>query len=140
MEKSRGSTFLKVTGILMIIGGAVALIVEIVAASSLSFVIALAAAVDVTISGGLLMIAIILSLVGAIIQLIAGIIGVANSGKPEKAGVCIIWGFIVIAVFVVSTILTLIGYPESFSFFNLILGLVLPVLFVTGGFLNKKAN
>ena len=79
-----------------------------------------------------------LAVVGAIIQFIAGIVGTKNWNKPEKARKCITWGIIVIALCIFSNILTLVGYPDSFSVMSVITGLVIPVLYLIGGFQNKK--
>ena len=85
----KGQKFLKVTGILMIIGAALsilfgviiggvgALIAKFAGASTLGFAFYLGLAT---------------TLVGGIIQLIAGINGVKHCNKPENAKKCITWG------------------------------------------------
>ena len=78
-----------------------------------------------------------LMIVSAVTQLIAGIIGVKNCKKPEKAGTCMVWGIIVAVLCVVGTILNSVG-GGSFSVFSLMLGLVLPVLYIIGAAFNKK--
>ncbi|MDY5693708.1 MAG: hypothetical protein SPK73_02825 [Eubacteriales bacterium] len=129
----KGSKFLKVTGILMIIFGALALILSIVAA------IGLAALVALDLNTWQYTAAVILMLVGSIFELIAGIVGVKNCNKPEKAGTCMVWGIIVIALSVLSNVLTLVGNPDNFSIVNLLTGLVIPVLYLIGAVMNKKA-
>jgi len=129
----KGSKFLKVTGILMIIFGALALILSIVAA------IGLAALVTLELNTWQYTAAVILMLVGSIFELIAGIVGVKNCNKPEKAGTCMVWGIIVIALSVLSNVLTLVGNPDNFSIVNLLTGLVIPVLYLIGAVMNKKA-
>ena len=131
----KGQKFLKVTGILMIIGAALsilfgviiggvgALIAKFAGASTLGFAFYLGLAT---------------TLVGGIIQLIAGINGVKHCNKPENAKKCITWGIIVIALCVISNILTVVGGGE-FSIVNLLTGLVIPVLYLVGGIQNKKA-
>lgn len=81
----KGSKFLKVTGILMIVFGALALILSIVAA------IGLAALAALDLNTWQYTLAVILMLVGSIFELIAGIVGVKNCTKPEKAGTCMVW-------------------------------------------------
>ena len=115
MEKTKGSGFLKVTGILMIIGGGLSIILGIVSLLGLA----------------------VLALVGAIIELVTGIVGCVNCKKPEKATACLVWGIIVAAINVLSEILSVVAGGE-FSVVSLILGLVLPVLFIIGAVLNKK--
>ena len=127
-----GSKFLKVTGILMIIFGAIALVVSIIAILGLGVLEALGAPMGLLWASG------IISLVGAVAEFVAGIIGVKNWNKPEKANTCIGWGIVVAAMCVVSSVLTLIGYPDSFNWFSLVTGLVIPVLYLIGAFQNKK--
>ena len=129
----KGSKFLKVTGILMIVFGALALILSIVAA------IGLAALVALELNTWQYTAAVILMLGGSIFELIAGIVGVKNCNKPEKAGTCMVWGIIVIALSVLSNVLTLVGNPDNFSIVNLLTGLVIPVLYLIGAVMNKKA-
>ena len=128
----QGSKFLKVTGILMIIFGALALVLAIIAIAGISLLAAMGA------SSGLLTVSCILALVGAVAELVAGIIGVKNWTKLEKAGTCITWGIIVIVLCVISNILTVVGGGD-FSVLNLVTGLVIPVLYLIGGLQNKKA-
>ena len=129
----KGSKFLKVTGILMIIFSALALILSIVAAIGLATLAAL------DLNTWQYTAAVILMLVGSIFELIAGIVGVKNCNKPEKAGTCMVWGIIVIALSVLSNVLTLVGNPDNFSIVNLLTGLVIPVLYLIGAVMNKKA-
>lgn len=130
----KGSKFLKVTGILMIVFGALALILSIVAA------IGLAALAALDLNTWQYTLAVILMLVGSIFELIAGIVGVKNCNKPEKAGTCMVWGIIVIALSVLSDVLTLVGNPDNFSIVSLLTGLVIPVLYLIGAVMNKKAS
>lgn len=128
----QGSKFLKVTGILMIIFGAVALIFAIIALAGLGLLEALGAPMGILWASG------ILALVGAVAEFVAGIIGVKNWNKVEKAKTCMVWGIIVIAFCIISNVLTLIGYPENFSIVNVLTGLVIPVLYLIGALQNKK--
>lgn len=130
----KGSKFLKVTGILMIVFGALALILSIVAA------IGLAALAALDLNTWQYTLAVILMLVSSIFELIAGIVGVKNCNKPEKAGTCMVWGIIVIALSVLSNVLTLVGNPDNFSIVTLLTGLVIPVLYLIGAVMNKKAS
>ena len=126
-----GSKFLKVTGILMIIFGAIALVFAIIGIASIGVLAALGA------SSGLLTISCILALVGAVVELVAGIIGVMNWNKTEKANVCITWGIIVIALCIISNILTVVA-GGTFNIVSLLTGLVIPVLYLIGGIQNKN--
>lgn len=127
-----GSKFLKVTGILMIIFGSIALIIAIMALLGLGVLEAIGAPMGLLWASG------IIALLGAVAEFVAGIIGVVNWNKPNKANTCIGWGIAVAAMCVVSNIFTLIGYPENFNVFSLLTGLVIPVLYLIGAFKNKK--
>ena len=134
--KTKGTGFLKVTGILMIIGGAVSIILSIIAALGIA---ALAYISDEAVSSALLYASVILMIVSAVAELVAGIIGVANCKKPDKAVSCIVWGIIVAVLSVAGTVLNSVG-GGSFSAFSLILGLVLPALYIIGAAFNKKEH
>ena len=130
---------MQVTGILMIIGGGIGFIASL-ALGGLTTVLAIMGG-EVDGMGALIAlaaIAVVLSIIGSVVELVAGIIGVKNCGKPEKAGVCLGWGIAVIVISVISNILTIAG-GSDFSVLSLILGLVLPVLYVVGAVLNKKS-
>lgn len=88
------------------------------------------------INAGLLYAAGVISLVSAVAELIAGIVGVKNCKKPEKARTCVVWGVIVAVLCVAGSVLTVVG-GNSFPVFSLILGLVLPVLYIVGAIKNK---
>ena len=133
---TKGTGFLKVTGILMIIGGGISIIMGIIAALGVA---ALAYISDGTVSSALLYASVVLMLISAVAELVAGIIGVVNCKKPEKAGVCIAWGIIVAVLSVAGTILNSIN-GGSFGVFSLILGLVLPILYIIGAVFNKKEH
>ena len=134
----KGQNFLKVTGILMIIFGAIAIIVSIVALVGVAAVAALAAYSGAEVSTGLLYFASFISLLSAVAEFVAGILGVANCKKPEKAQTCLVFGIIVAALCVLGNILTVVG-GGSFSVFSLLLGLVIPVLYIIGAVFNKQS-
>lgn len=133
--EAKGSGFLKVTGILMIIGGALSIILYIIAIIGIAALVYLS---EGELSSGLLYTAGVLGLVSAVVQLIAGIIGVKNCKKPEKAKTCIVWGILVIALCVIGSILNVVG-GNDFSVSSLLIGLVLPVLYIIGAVKNKAA-
>lgn len=108
----------------VIIGGVGALIAKFAGASTLGFAFYLGLAT---------------TLVGGIIQLIAGINGVKHCNKPENAKKCITWGIIVIALAVISNVLQVIGGGE-FNVLSFVIGLIVPVLYIYGAFLNHKEN
>lgn len=130
----KGATMLKVTGILMIIGGAISIIASILAIIGIA---AIAYLSDGSASLGLLYASGALLIVSSVAELIAGILGTANCKKPEKAKTCLAWGIVVAVLAVAGIILNAIG-GGSFSVISLITGLVLPVLYIIGAVQNKQ--
>ena len=128
----KGRKFLKVTGILMIIGGAFGIIGGIVAMIGVG---ALAAVLET--SAGGLMLASALILASAVFQLIAGIMGVKNCDKPEKAQSCLVMGVIVAILSVAGNVISNI-LGSSFNILSYATGLVIPVLYIIGAVKNKE--
>ena len=79
-----------------------------------------------------------LMIVSAAAEMVTGILGVVNCKKPEKAKTCIAWGIVVAVLCVAGTVLSVIG-DGDFSIVSLLIGLVLPVLYIIGASLNAKA-
>ena len=130
-----GHKFLKVTGILMIIGGALSAILGIVAVLGVA---ALAYIASAQTEAGMLYASTILLLISGVVELSAGIIGVINAEKPQKAKACIVWGALVAILSVASTILGVVG-GSDFSVSGLVLGLVLPVIYIIGAVKNMQS-
>ena len=123
--------FLKVTGILMIIGGALGIVLGIIA------IVGVAALALLGGNSGLLTISAILAIVSAIVQLIAGIKGVKGSNDAALGAKCFPWGIIVIVLTIIGQVLGLIG-GSGFNVINWIVGLVIPVLYLIGAIKAKK--
>ncbi len=130
-----GHKFLKVTGILMIIGGALSAILGIVAVLGVA---ALAYIASAQTEAGMLYASTILLLISGVVELIAGIIGVINAEKPQKAKACIVWGALVAILSVAGTILGVVG-GSDFRVSGLVLGLVLPVIYIIGAVKNMQS-
>lgn len=79
--------------------------------------------------GGLLFVAF---LIPAAVDLIIGILGVKYADEPSKSSFFIVIGIILSA-------LTLISLISSFTVWGLIM-LVMPVLYIVGGYMNKNAS
>ena len=77
---------------------------------------------------------------GGVIQLIAGIIGLKNSSKPEKQNICIILGLITIFFFIVSQVISTIdaGDISHFDVIAMLLGLLIPSLYLISSIRHKK--
>lgn len=129
----KGRKFLKVTGILMIIGGAFGIIGGIVAMIGAG---ALAAVLET--SAGGLMLASALILASAVFQLIAGIMGVKNCDKPEKAQSCLVMGVIVAILSVSGNIISNV-LGSSFNILGYATGLIIPVLYIIGAVKNNES-
>ena len=128
----KGRKFLKVMGILMIIGGAFGIIGGIVAMIGAG---ALAAVLET--SAGGLMLASALILASAVFQLIAGIMGVKNCDKPEKAQSCLVMGVIVAILSVAGNVISNV-LGSDFNIINYATGLIIPVLYIIGAVKNKE--
>ena len=94
------------------------------------------AAVLETSAGGL-MLASALILASAVFQLIAGIMGVKNCDKAEKAQSCLIMGVLVAVLSVVGNIISNV-LGSSFNITNYITGLIIPALYIVGAVRNKS--
>ena len=131
----KGKNFLKVTGILMIIGGAISAIVGLIA-----LIGTLALSSLLTGSGllGWMIIGSVFCLLSGVAELIAGIFGVSHCEKPEKAHTCLLWGCIVVGLCVLGNIFNVIG-GSSVSVVSLLLGLVIPALYIYGAVQNKNS-
>ena len=116
----------------MIIGGGLGIIISIIAAIGAAAVQTLATAVDSGVSTGSMWAAVILAIVGSVLELVCGIVGCVNCSKPEKAMVNIVFGILVIVVQIIALIM-------SFSVASLITGFIVPALYLVGAFLNKQS-
>ena len=131
-----GKTLLKVVSILYIIFGALfalaALLSLFLGSLLASFVAGFVGDYGALLGGAVGIVLFIVFLIIAAIDLVAGIVGVKQCGDPSKATFYIVFGFILGG-------LSLISFITNFQIGNLI-GLIMPVLFIVGGFLNKNAS
>ena len=123
-----GQKILKVTSILMIVGGIIAAITGVIALLSISTLAALSGSAKGT---GLLYASSILVTLASVIQLIAGIKGLGACSDPQKAAGCIKWGIFIAGMSIGSMIIGLVG-GASFSITSLVLNLLLPGLYAYG--------
>ena len=124
----KGQKILKVTSILMIIGGVIAAIAGVIAILGVSALAALAGSAEGT---GLLYASSILVTVASVIQFIAGIKGIGACSDPKQAASCIKWGIIIGILAIISIIIGLVG-GGTFSITSLVLNLLLPGLYIYG--------
>ena len=124
----KGQKVLKVTSILMIIGGVIAAIVGVLALLGISALVALAESAE---GAGLLYASSAIIIVSSIIEFIAGIKGVGACSAPQKAAACVKWGIVIGILYIASMVIGLIGGGQ-FSIINLVLNLLLPGLYSYG--------
>ena len=134
-----GKGILKVVSILFIIFGAIATVLSIIALVGSSWISNNAAELAndatgniVTGLSGLLVAGSVLMLITSVLELILGIVGLKKCDAPSQANYFIVTGIIL-------SILALIGLIMNFQLTSLI-GFVLPVLYIVGGAMNKKAT
>ncbi len=132
----KGQKFLKVTSILMIIGGVIGSIIGVIAIIGVS---ALAVLADSTEGTGLFYASSIIVIIASVIQFIAGIKGIGACNAPQKAASCIKWGIIIAVLSIVSMIIGIAGGGE-FNITSLVLNLLIPGLYVFGAMQMKNAS
>ena len=105
---AKGSTMLKVVGILMIVFGAIGLIITIVGFGAVALLDAAGA------SMGLAYFGCVLALLSAVAELVTGILGVINCDKPEKAQMLIICAIVIVVLSFLGNISEQAGLIENF--------------------------
>ncbi len=135
---AKGSSFLKVTGILMIISASISLVID----TSSFFLGAAFDALGAKDVGNFIYLASVIMLIDAAVEMVAGIMGVAFCKKPEKANVCLVMGIIVAVLCVVGTIFSIASGTDfgASTIFSLLLGLVIPVLYIVGAVKNRSVE
>lgn len=141
----KGASFLKVTGILMIIGGVL---------RSINVLLSLFGIGDIAAQIGSEMVVIIcftliINLASDVIELIAGIKGVQYANFTDTKGTCLFWGYAVIISCILSIIfISVINIPDvslsSRQVGSLMTGigiirLIIPGLYVYGAYQNKNS-
>ena len=118
----KGKGLLKVVGILMIIGGAISIIMSIIAIASVGTLTYFTDGdlSSVQLNPTIIYTSCVVMILGSVAELIAGIIGVKNCAKPEKATSCLVFGIIVAIFNLLGIIIGAVGgsggiYGRSFS-------------------------
>lgn len=132
----KGQKFLKVTSILMIIGGVIGVIAGIIAILGVS---ALAALMETGEGTGLLYASSTIVTLASVIQFVAGIKGIGACNAPQKAAVCIKWGVIIAVLSIISMIIGLVAGGD-FSITSLVLNLLVPGLYIYGAIQMKNGS
>lgn len=140
-KRAPGRTFLMVVGIFLIIGGVSAMVT-----SAMNFVMIgqeeFASILEQTlqqvgISKTTFQISIVLTAIQSVINVVTGIIGVANSKKIEKASLCYICGIVLIVFALICNAYS--AFSGAFSIFSVIFSLILPLLYFWGALKNRQA-
>lgn len=132
----KGQKFLKVTSILMIIGGVIGVIAGIIAILGIS---ALEALMETGEGTGLLYASSTIVTLASVIQFVAGIKGNGGCNAPQKAAVCIKWGVIIAVLSIISMIIGLVAGGD-FSITSLVLNLLVPGLYIYGAIQMKNGS
>lgn len=136
----KGTTILKVTGILYIVFAALGILGGLLvifgggllASGGLQTGAYLGAGF-----GSILAIAGIVTILGNVLGLVTGILGVKYCRRPDKAQICFVLG-IVLTVFAAISLISSFGNDSS-SIVSGLIGLVLPVLYTLGAYWNKQS-
>lgn len=140
-KKAPGRTLLMVVGIFLILGGVFNAIT-----SAMNFVMIgqeemapiLEQALQQTgISKSTYQISLVIVAIQAVVNMVTGIIGVANSNKIEKASLCYGCGIVLIVCALINN-----GYAAfsgAFSIFSVLLSLIFPLLYFWGALKNRQA-
>lgn len=133
----KGKTYLKVTGILLLIGG----ILGVLCYGLLTLLLGVALVDQGTGSGAIPVTAIVVVyVIASIIQLVAGVMGIKGCNKSSKADGCFKIGIVVLIISILAAIVNMAGAGFTFSgILYALLGLVVPGLYIYGAKLNKNS-
>lgn len=132
----QGSKLLKVTGIIMTVFGAIALL-----ANLFSLIVALYIESSRLYGNSptYYWTTLLLPLISSILYLFLGILGIKNWQNPEKSNICIIVDIIFILTILLGNIFSIvINSLSPFFYFSIITSLILPVLYLVAAFQLKK--
>lgn len=138
----KGQKMLKVCSILMIIGGALLLLLSIIGLAGVVAAFAVATPEELGMSAGAAYGSMAVGIASAVIELVAGIVGVKAAKMPSvgKIKASLILGLLVAVLSLISSISGIVtsGFTGS-AVAGLVLGLVVPVLYVVGVIQYKNA-
>lgn len=126
-----GKNYLLVTGILLVIFSVYSLF-GVIAALILSL-----ASLSLGMVGVILLLATLVASASVIIDFIAGILGIVNRDKPEKAKTCMGLGITMLVIAGLNLITSMSA--GEFNFFSALCSLALPILYTVGASKNKAA-
>lgn len=138
-----GKTLLKVCGILFIIAGAFSVIgslgsIAIVGSWDSLPVSVLQVYEQSNITKSSLTISIVLAVIQAVLFLVAGILGVKNCNRPEKAQGCMILAILCLVLVLGSAVYS--AMSGQLIIWSTLIWLVIPLLYLWGALKNKQAE
>ena len=133
---SKGQKFLKVTSILMIIGGALAGVSCLLGIAGVAMLASLA---DGHAAALMLYLALALALAAAVAEFIAGLKGLKTCKTGGDAHKCVVWGAVVAGITVVSSVMNVAG-GGSVDAMSILLSLVVPGLYIYGAMQVQKGD
>ena len=132
----KGQKFLKITGVLMIISAVFSIFAGVLVGGLGALAAGLGAASGLTFS---YWVALFMTLVGGICQLIAGIKGIKHSKNSANSQKLVVWGVIVAAFSVLGMVVN-VANGGQFNITALLTGVAVPALYIYGAVLNSKSN
>ena len=146
-EKAPGKTLLQVVGIILVVIGVLALLVSLINIAVLGMTGSgevgeimeqSLATTGVTMADYKASVYIMTA--GALINLVIGIIGIANCNKIQKAGICFVCGIILIVWQLGTNVYSAVTSGiTGMGIINIIIGLILPLLYFWGALKNRQA-
>lgn len=140
-KKAPGRMFLMVVGIFLIIGSVFSII-----SSAMNFAMMgqeeFMPILDQTlqqlgITKTTFQVSIVLGAIQGVIDMVAGIIGIVNSKKIEKASLCYICGIVLIVYTLICNAYN--AFCGAFNLFSVIFSLIIPLLYFWGALKNRQA-
>ena len=97
---------------------------------------------DVEASTGLVRIGVVVSIIGAVVSIIVGIIGMKNASKPEKMNACILWGVLVLLIYTAAQVLDYVGggVHDTLDYVGMFAGLAIPACYIVGAVQTKAGE
>ena len=132
----KGQKFLKITGSLMIISAVFSIFAGVLVGGLGALAAGLGAASGLTFS---YWVALFMTLVGGICQLIAGIKGIKHSKNSANSQKLVVWGVIVAAFSVLGMVVNVVNGGQ-FNITALLTGVAVPALYIYGAVLNSRSN
>ena len=129
----KGRKFLKVTSVLMLIFGIIALVLGLIG----TVTVALYSAIMEQSVGAFYASAALL-IVACVVEIIAGIKGNTASKVPQAAAKCVPWGIAVLILTVLSLVLGAVA-NRGIDWWSVVLNLLIPALYVYGAVTLKRS-